>query len=47
MSLEIYKKIEQSKKNQDRSTALNETELTAINTINENFVAFFKNKHLS
>lgn len=47
MALEIYKKIEQSKKRQKRSVDVSLEELSAINEINERFVLFFKNKHLS
>jgi len=47
MAIEIYKKIEQSKKRQKRSVDVTAEELSAINTINQKFVQFFIAKHLS
>jgi len=47
MAIEIYKKIEQSKKRQLRSSSATSDELAQIKSINDNFVLFFKNKHLS
>lgn len=46
MALQIYKKIEQSAKNLDRTSETTEAEETALNGINQRFVDFFKGKHL-
>tara|TARA_B110000285_G_C14600858_1_gene370585 strand:- start:44 stop:181 length:138 start_codon:yes stop_codon:yes gene_type:complete len=45
--MQIYKKIEQSEKRIKRSVDVSAEELAEINTINQNFVTYFKNKHLS
>lgn len=47
MAIQIYKKLEQSKKRQKRSVDVTSEELSAINTINQRFVQFFIQKHLS
>lgn len=43
----IYKKISQTEKKELRSVALTTEEKSAITIINEKFIQFFKNKHLS
>ena len=43
----IYKKISQTEKTELRSVALTTEEKSAITIINEKFIQFFKNKHLS
>lgn len=47
MAIQIYKKIEQSKKRENRSSTITTEELNSITEINERFVLYFKNKHLS
>jgi hypothetical protein len=47
MATSIYKKISQSDKRQLRSVSLTAEEKSAITIINEKFIQFFKNKHLS
>ena len=47
MAIQIYKKIEQSKKRENRSSTITSAERNSINEINERFVLYFKNKHLS
>jgi hypothetical protein len=46
MALQIYKKIEQSAKSLDRTSAPTEIEVSTLNAINQRFVDFFKGKHL-
>jgi len=44
---DIYKKIEQSKKNLKRSVDVSTDEKTSIDNINTSFISYFKLKHLS